>query len=356
MTRFLKYKAQIATCDADDDIESWITVRGNHIPIKKGQSKEEAVKAFVESKFNKGDWKLKNSKTGETYKTGKSGHLEKESKYDPEFEVVRKNALANGNVYGGKYTQKSKAEAYKEYKNDTASKENMKEANKFVNGSGNTQKPKAEEHTTTRTILTMFHKHYDDLYDGKTKHNASLVKEFDDKMAKDPEFKKQVQAFVRERGDILSSDREVEAYMLAYNTTKNKLEPANKKLSDFHEKANKTKSDSTLVNAVAKSLGKTPEEAEKEINGAVQYIKDLIKSKDLRNGDVEETLQGLGVEPDYAEEFMQWVSHPAKKKTAPKVTHVDKKAWNSPASDPWKSLYDSDDTKKRWSADWKKRK
>lgn len=30
-----------------DNIEAWITVKGNHIPILKGQSKEEAVKAFL---------------------------------------------------------------------------------------------------------------------------------------------------------------------------------------------------------------------------------------------------------------------------------------------------------------------
>ena len=36
----------------DDDIE-WITVKGNHIPVKKGQSKEEAVKEFIESKKGK---------------------------------------------------------------------------------------------------------------------------------------------------------------------------------------------------------------------------------------------------------------------------------------------------------------
>ncbi|MBQ1758957.1 MAG: hypothetical protein IIZ94_04660 [Prevotella sp.] len=36
--------------DAKDDDIQWITVKGNHIPIKKGQSKEEAVKEFFESK------------------------------------------------------------------------------------------------------------------------------------------------------------------------------------------------------------------------------------------------------------------------------------------------------------------
>jgi len=124
MPSYTTYKRQMAVLDADD-IESWITVKGNHIPIKKGQSKEEAVKSFLESK-------------------GSNSGGKTESKYDPEFETVRKNALANGNVYGGKYTQKSKAEAYKEYKNDTSSKENMKKANEFVNGKpeSNNQDPR----------------------------------------------------------------------------------------------------------------------------------------------------------------------------------------------------------------------
>lgn len=51
MPSYSQYKRQLAVLDADDsDIEAWITVKGNHIPIKKGQSKEEAVKSFVERK------------------------------------------------------------------------------------------------------------------------------------------------------------------------------------------------------------------------------------------------------------------------------------------------------------------
>lgn len=51
MPSYTSYMRQMAVLDADDnEIESWITVRGNHIPIKKGQSKEDAVKSFIESK------------------------------------------------------------------------------------------------------------------------------------------------------------------------------------------------------------------------------------------------------------------------------------------------------------------
>ena len=48
MPSYLVYKRQLAVLDADD-IE-WITVKGNHIPIKKGENKEEAIKSFFESK------------------------------------------------------------------------------------------------------------------------------------------------------------------------------------------------------------------------------------------------------------------------------------------------------------------
>lgn len=260
MPSYTQYLRQMAALDADDsDIESWITVKGNHIPIKKGQSKEDAVKSFIESKGGsvekgsnqkselgliyhkdkghvkegrppKGWSKVEGALTAPNgyswYSNGKSmfggeresylykdeekkektyndkglyqdalnelndqiadkekelenihlsmtenaeagyfdiaseqmqdvefvkgqlnelkkkreklaGTSEKkapsEAKTIAEFETVRKNALANPNLYGGKYTQKSKYDAYKEYKNDTSSKENMQKANEFVN-------------------------------------------------------------------------------------------------------------------------------------------------------------------------------------------------------------------------------
>lgn len=49
MPSYLSYLNQMAVVDADDDIQ-WITVRGNHIPIKKGENKEDAIKSFFESK------------------------------------------------------------------------------------------------------------------------------------------------------------------------------------------------------------------------------------------------------------------------------------------------------------------
>lgn len=47
MPSYLSYMRQVM--DADDEI-TWITVKGNHIPIKKGENKEDAIKSFFESK------------------------------------------------------------------------------------------------------------------------------------------------------------------------------------------------------------------------------------------------------------------------------------------------------------------
>lgn len=52
---YLKYRGlkvlslQRRTLDSSDDLE-WITVNGNHIPIKEGQSKEDAVNEFLKNK------------------------------------------------------------------------------------------------------------------------------------------------------------------------------------------------------------------------------------------------------------------------------------------------------------------
>lgn len=52
------------SADSDEDIE-WITVRGTHIPIKKGESKEQAVKNFLEGKKqSSGNNEIKKHKSG----------------------------------------------------------------------------------------------------------------------------------------------------------------------------------------------------------------------------------------------------------------------------------------------------
>lgn len=86
MPNYTVYKNNLkAVLDADDsEIESWITVNGNHIPVKKGQSKEEAVKSFIEKKGGKESTKVNITKKGITEKyenvAGKRDALIKELK------------------------------------------------------------------------------------------------------------------------------------------------------------------------------------------------------------------------------------------------------------------------------------
>ena len=204
MPSYTQYMRQMAVMDAnDDDIESWITVKGNHIPIKKGQSKEDAVKSFIEKKGGSGEKKESAPKENESDKL-----------YNEIGEYMKANKLPIDE-------QEHLIALRKMLKNDVNSTEHVK--------------------------------------------------------------------------------RNFEKWF------------SNKKQQQTKETSAK-KSDSRLVNAVATALGTSVEEAEGEIEGAAQYIHDLIKAKDLRNGDVEETLRGLGVESDYADEFMQWATYPRRKK------------------------------------------
>lgn len=68
MPSYLSYKRQIAVLDGNNDDITWITVKGNHIPIKKGQNKGEAVKEFFEKK---------KSETGESEGHKRLGELNK---------------------------------------------------------------------------------------------------------------------------------------------------------------------------------------------------------------------------------------------------------------------------------------
>lgn len=129
MPSYTQYKRQLSVVvDSSDEDITWITVKGNHIPIKKGQNKGDAIKEFFESKksgSSKSD-KGATSKSAPAKSESKSAGTKTKKEYPHEFETVRKNALANPLVYNHKYTQKSKAEAYKEYLADTEKKNKTK--------------------------------------------------------------------------------------------------------------------------------------------------------------------------------------------------------------------------------------
>lgn len=73
MPSYLSYKRQIAVLDDNSDDITWITVKGNHIPIKKGEKKGDAIKKFFESKKSGGA----KSETGESAGHKRLGELNK---------------------------------------------------------------------------------------------------------------------------------------------------------------------------------------------------------------------------------------------------------------------------------------
>lgn len=357
MPSYTQYKRQVVF-DDDNDIESWITVKGNHIPIRKGQSKEEAVKSFIEKKG------------GESGSVKESSPKKPKSSYAQVASLIKKDlaskgmkATATSHSYSGGNSVDVKVSGWYSPKIQSKIQE---EYSKYQEGHVNPYEDYYEYSNVREDIPQTKYLFVD--FEGPNEEDYKTAESY---------YKKHwVDRDVKEYENMSDWDKRRHLNMMFMNGGNSDKE---KMLSDVKkwakennmpfsyqddlpdskgeikiEEKKEAKSDSPMVNAVAKALNKPVDEAEEEIEGAVQYIKDLIKAKDLRSGDVEETLRGLGIESDYAEEFMQWVSYPSKKKKAPKVTYVDKKAWNSPASDPWKSLYDSADTKHKWSGKWKK--
>lgn len=95
MPSYLSYMRQMEVLDADDaEIESWITVKGNHIPIKKGQSKEDAVKSFLEKKEKVDNGKNSDKVYKNTMSKIRSFKAESDGTYD--FETGKPKDYPNG--------------------------------------------------------------------------------------------------------------------------------------------------------------------------------------------------------------------------------------------------------------------
>lgn len=97
----------------DEDIK-WITVKGNHIPIKKGQTQDEAVKDFLSKVESKGSKKVADKTQTKEFKDWFKGSkvVNKEGEplvvyhgSDKEFDTF---STKNMNGYGGAYFSRYK--------------------------------------------------------------------------------------------------------------------------------------------------------------------------------------------------------------------------------------------------------
>ncbi|MBP5789220.1 MAG: hypothetical protein J6W29_03195 [Neisseriaceae bacterium] len=131
MPSYLSYKRQMAVLDADDtEIESWITVRGNHIPIRKGQSKEDAVKSFIAGK--KKNLVENHNSLVEAVKLEEKGYFKKDPK--------KRDSITQSAIEMGK------------------EEKNLEELMEFGVKEGNAAKPKKKRETYTTAEGFEFYK------------------------------------------------------------------------------------------------------------------------------------------------------------------------------------------------------
>ena len=88
MPSYTQYKWQLSVLDSSDEDITWITVKGNHIPIKKGQTAEQATKAFFERKraeTNKAKHEKAHADIKQKYDDLKAVVAENQKKFDELF-------------------------------------------------------------------------------------------------------------------------------------------------------------------------------------------------------------------------------------------------------------------------------
>ena len=284
MPSYSSYKRQMSVLDKDDDI-TWITVKGNHIPIKKGQSKEDAVKEFLESKksgSSKSD-KGATSKSAPAKSESKSAGTKTKKEYPHEFETVRKNALANPLTYNHRYTQKSKAAAYKEYQ-ETAGK---KSDNGGSKGNFNLKKT------------------YGDLWDKHKIESGSALYEDDTKAMK---VFNDLESELKKHGvNELSDD--------VYNDLED---------NNYHS-----------LNMMLSLSGKFGKEKQKNALAQIErWEKNGYKGSSFSTSVAKKMAQGE------SESESEKVEKPKENSTKKSSVHwVDPNKWNDPRTDPWYALY-----------------
>jgi hypothetical protein len=166
MPSYTQYKRQMAVMDADDaNIETWITVKGNHIPIMKGQSKEEAVQSFLEKK-------------------GKSsGGAKKEPAHSSGSYIKLKGASQSGGVPDKVAERHIITVKEKPAKKEPAQKSGKSSGEKFVDKTG-TGFVKINRHSNKATPNKVTYKElYEGIKSGKTIPEMTGIKsDSDDEM------------------------------------------------------------------------------------------------------------------------------------------------------------------------------
>jgi hypothetical protein len=376
MPSYTQYKRQVAVVDANEaDIESWITVKGNHIPIMKGQSKEEAVKAFIEKKGDKekgGDY----VSAGREQAKREAGHeFKKRSGVGLSFTEVPKGQTS---VKRSESKEESKRAYYARW---SAGQEPHTLKTEQIEKDLNAYRQMRTSKPDDNELLDKIHDLSDELNLRKNKEQTKSNKTIRGKTRFGNHIGKLLTAIgsVETPASIIvhtqggsdkkfdwSSIKEAIKYaesvddvtgIKALDKDGNKLgwfgiEPANADGDVFDVIYDYT--DNDFGDKVFKKL----ENPESKYDPEFEVVrKNALANSSLYGGRYTQKSKAEAYKAyknDKIDSMRKDAEKIEKKKKAPKVNYVDKKAWNSPASDPWKSLYDSADSKNKWSGRWKK--
>lgn len=354
MPSYTQYKRQVAF-DDDNDIESWITVKGNHIPIRKGQSKEEAVKSFIEKKGGESGGVKESSP-----KKPKSSYAQVASLIKKDLASKGMKATATSHSYSGGNSVDVKVSGWYSPKIQSKIQE---EYSKYQEGHVNPYEDYYEYSNVREDIPQTKYLFVD--FEGPNEEDYKTAESY---------YKKHwVDRDVKEYENMSDWDKRQHLNMMFMNGGNSDKE---KMLSDVKKWAKENNMPFSYQDDLPDSKGETKIEEKKERkypelkkgqvvlhrdiddnyvvidpDGAYTFYKNGVKGAQNRSLKRQEgAIQELGSIGYSAGKELNQES----KSDSPKVNYVDKKAWNSPASDPWKSLYDSADSKHKWSGRWKK--
>ena len=217
MPSYTQYMRQMAVMDAnDDDIESWITVKGNHIPIKKGQSKEDAVKSFIEKKGGSGKKETTVQSAMGAVWTG----VKLEGKYH-QFHKKEdaENFIKEAKAHGSKESD-IELIGFGGEKKESAPKENESDLKKWdaeVTKYHDEEEKVEQQRKAIQSDLSKFSDVYNKLYKDSNAfayNPKNLDAEFKKAGENSETFKEWVRSMAKERQDGFTSDRELRALLI----------------------------------------------------------------------------------------------------------------------------------------------
>ena len=259
----------------ESDIIDWITVKGNHLPIRKGETKEDVAKKFVEYHKQKEDIESKNYKIRNRIEELKKSLKNQEVK----LENIKKNDRNNTDLIS---KQENKIEYLKEQLNELKEIEKPKDSERFEFSYENLSEEEKQS----------FLKYRDSYYEQKTKEQQEKIKgqqkiEKQKRIQKDSELTQKYGA-MKQYVDAFENAEEIQGGGYAGYSMSNRAEKAY--IKGFVPKSKLTKKQQNI----ALELGaKEWHHSSKYANKIDFYDKNLVEmiEKNASDSDLENYLE-----------------------------------------------------------------